>query len=85
MEINLDNLPKKGTLVTFKHRGATFQMTVQNARTRYGKIDVLLSPISGTGSFWVEYREQKSSTTINQTAGEQVFDNDGNLVTAIVE
>ena len=53
--LNLENLPKKGEIVTFKHRGASFQMTVVNARIRYGKIDAELSPVNGEGSFWVRY------------------------------
>lgn len=67
MLLNLDNLPKKGESVTFKTRGATFQMVIENARIRYGKIDVLVSPVAGTGSFWVRYDNLKGTTTLGDT------------------
>lgn len=53
--LDLDKLPKKGESFNFTHRGASFQMTVLNARIRYGQIDVLIAPVAGDGSFWVRY------------------------------
>lgn len=60
MNIDLNSLPKVGEAVLFKHKGASIQMTVQNARIRYGQVDVLLSPVAGTGSFWVTYASVKT-------------------------
>lgn len=53
--LNLENLPKVGSIFLFNHRGASFNMKVMNARIRYGNIDVLVSPVDGDGSFWVKY------------------------------
>lgn len=65
MTIDLNTLPKVGEAVTFQHKGASIQMTVQNARIRYGQIDVLLSPVAGEGSFWVTYASVKKQTPID--------------------
>jgi len=63
--IDLDSLPKKGEAVTFTHRGAHIQMIVENARIRYGQIDVLLSPVAGSGSFWVTYASVKTMNDVS--------------------
>jgi hypothetical protein len=34
---------------------ASFDVTIINARTRYGTVDVLIQPVAGEGAFWVEY------------------------------
>ncbi len=68
MIIDLNSLPKKGEAVLFNHRGASIQMVVENARIRYGQIDVLLSPVAGTGSFWVTYASVKATPTPIDTA-----------------
>jgi hypothetical protein len=62
MMLNLDTLPKKGESVTFVLRGARFDMTIQEARIRYGDIDVRISPVAGTGSFWVRYNSVKKNS-----------------------
>ena len=62
MLLNLDNLPKKGEAVTFVFRGTRFQMVVNEARIRYGQIDVRISPVAGEGSFWVRYDSVKKNT-----------------------
>ena len=64
MQIDLNSLPKKGEEVVFTHKGARFQMTVLNARIRYGQIDVELEPLHGTGSFWVTYNSVKPKTPV---------------------
>lgn len=64
--LNLDNIPKKGEALTYKTRGASFQMIVQDARIRYGKIDVLVSPLAGSGAFWVRYDNLKQPTTVTE-------------------
>ena len=60
LNIDLNTLPKKGDNIVFNHRGASFQMTVQDARIRYGEIDVKIAPLHGTGAFWVRYSTVKS-------------------------
>ena len=67
--LDLDNLPQKGKVVTYKHRGAEFQMTIVEARIRYGKIDVALQPVNGNGAFWVRFDKLNDST---DTVGEQL-------------
>ncbi len=62
MNIDLDSMPKRGEAVLFNHRGASIQMIVENARIRYGQVDVKLSPVAGTGSFWVTYASVKTVT-----------------------
>jgi len=64
MLLNLDTLPKKGETVTFVLRGARFDMKIEEARIRYGDIDVRISPVSGTGSFWVRYNSVKKNSTL---------------------
>jgi hypothetical protein len=71
MMLNLDNLPKKGENVTFVLRGARFDMTIQEARIRYGDIDVRISPVSGTGSFWVRYASVKKNSSVESLTPEQ--------------
>ena len=68
--LNLDTLPKKGESVVFKHRGATFQVVIQNARIRYGQIDVEISPVAGTGSFWVKYEGLVNTDTVGEQLAE---------------
>jgi hypothetical protein len=63
--LDLDSLPKKGEAVIFNHRGASIQMIVENARIRYGQVDVLLSPVAGSGTFWVTYASVKTSNDTN--------------------
>lgn len=81
-EINLDNLPKKGEVVTFQHRGASFQMRITNARIRYGQIDVQIAPVDGAGSFWVTYASLTKTTAskVNENAEVGVFDAKGELI-----
>ena len=64
--LDLDNLPKKGQQVTYKHRGASFVMTIVEARIRYGKIDVALSPVNGTGAFWVRFDKLNDTDTVGE-------------------
>ncbi len=71
--INLDNMPKNGTAVTFKHRGASFQMIIESARIRYGQVDVKLSPIAGEGAFWVKYDTLNTTTEETVTPVEQAL------------
>lgn len=65
--LDLKNLPRKNQLVTYKNRGAEFQMRILEARVRYGQIDVHLTPINGTGSFWVRYDSVKVVTPMLPT------------------
>lgn len=51
---NLSNLPKVGDVLPFNYKGATFMVTVKNARIRYGNIDALVEPVNGTGEFWLQ-------------------------------
>lgn len=62
MLLNLDNVPKKGETVTFVLRGARFDMVIQEARIRYGDIDVRISPVAGSGAFWVRYSSVKKNS-----------------------
>lgn len=62
MMLNLDNVPKRGENVTFVLRGARFNMRIEEARIRYGDIDVRITPLSGEGSFWVRYSSIKKNT-----------------------
>lgn len=68
--LNLDTLPKKGEAVTFKHRGAEFQMVINNARLRYGQIDVEISPVAGSGAFWVRYDNLVTVDTVGEKLAE---------------
>ena len=68
--LDLNNLPQKGKAVIFKHRGAEFQMTILNARIRYNKVDVEISPVAGTGSFWVEYAGLTETDTVGEKLAE---------------
>lgn len=62
--LNLNELPKVGEAVNYQHRGGTFQMVVKEARIRYGKIDVFISPVAGDGGFWVRYDGLKAETPV---------------------
>lgn len=55
LKIDLNNLPRKNDKVSLTLRGAKFDMIVNDARIRYGQVDVELTPVSGTGTFWVRY------------------------------
>lgn len=68
--LDLENLPKKGAIVGYKVRGAEFQATINNARVRYGTIDVELVPIAGTGSFWVQFDKLNSTDTVGEQLAE---------------
>lgn len=74
MELNLDNLPKKGDAFTFKHRGASFQMVITNARIRYGQIDVQVSPVAGDGGFWVRYEKTATPSEVVEEALQEAQD-----------
>lgn len=69
--LNLDNVPQNNTVVEYKHRGATFTMRITSSRVRYGQIDVQLTPVDGTGSFWVRY-DSLLSKTLDKTASEVI-------------
>lgn len=32
----------------------SFQVTIKKTRSRYGRVDVLVKPVNGTGERWVE-------------------------------
>ena len=66
--LNLDTLPKKGDTFVFKLRGAEFYMTIENARIRYGQVDVLISPVAGKGSFWVRYESTATPEVVKEEA-----------------
>lgn len=38
----------------FTVNGLTIQIKVQDARVRFGHVDLLLTPVAGNGSRWVE-------------------------------
>lgn len=63
MTLDLNNLPKVGEVLSFNHKGATFQVTVKNARIRYGNIDALVSPVNGTGEFWLQIQSAPKKVT----------------------
>lgn len=51
---NLDELANLvGKEFRYNVRGAEFLVTASDARIRYGTLDLLVSPVSGAGSFWV--------------------------------
>lgn len=76
--LTLDKLPKKGEVHTYIHRGVRFEMKVVDARIRYGKIDVALTPVNGSGAFWVRYdnllknSETETSTDVQFNEDEAV-------------
>jgi len=43
-------------------------MTIVEARIRYGKIDVALSPVNGTGAFWVRFDKLNDSSVLPELA-----------------
>lgn len=55
MKLNLDALPSKGEVISVKFKDATFNVRVLDARIRYGNVDALVEPISGSGKFWTVY------------------------------
>ena len=66
--LSLDNLPKNGTVTDYEHRGAKFPVTITSSRVRYGQIDVELTPVNGTGHFWVRYDSlAKTATQVIET------------------
>ena len=57
MKLNLDTLPKVGERMEVKFKSATFTVEVLDARIRYGNIDALVRPITGSGQFWTVYHK----------------------------
>jgi hypothetical protein len=63
MTLDLNNLPKVGDVINFEHKGASFPMTVKNARIRYGNIDALVTPVNGSGEFWLQIQSAPRKVT----------------------
>lgn len=57
MKLNLSNLPKVGERFEVKVKTATFTVEVVDARIRYGNVDALVKPVTGTGTFWTVYHK----------------------------
>lgn len=62
MKLNLSALPSVGEIVSVKFKGASFNAKVLDARIRYGNIDALVEPVSGSGKFWTVYTKPSTVT-----------------------
>jgi hypothetical protein len=71
--INLEKLPKRGEVHTYVHRNVRFEMKIVDARIRYGKVDVSLTPVNGSGELWVRYDNLLKNA---EAPAEQAFDQD---------
>lgn len=50
----VDLLKVRDKVYCYTVKTASFDVTIINARTRYGTVDALIQPVSGEGAFWVE-------------------------------
>ena len=54
----------QNNLGTYKHDGMEWHVRLLDARMVYGRIDILISPVTGRGQKWVE----KSTIVVNKEA-----------------
>ena len=50
----LDLRPYVGKRGQYLHKGLRWPVDILDSRARYGRIDVLITPIGGEGSIWVD-------------------------------
>lgn len=52
MTIN-EALAHLGQMAVWHHAGMTIEVEIRDVRTSYGRIDFLVSPLTGAGQAWV--------------------------------